>query len=86
MLLGELEMNNWDDISDEDLYTLHDILGLSAKAKDSETFSEKLDNFDRLHNLLKEISIEFIINISNKLSKIIHSRAKKSVETKKTLK
>ncbi len=72
-------MSNWDDISDEDIYTLHDILGLSGKAKDAETFSEKLDNFDRLHNLLKEISIEFIINISNKLSKIIHQRAKKSV-------
>lgn len=72
-------MSNWDDISDDDLYVLHDILGHSAKAKEAETFSEKLNNFDLLHNLLKEISIEFIINISNKLSKIIHLRAKKSV-------
>lgn len=71
-------MSNWDDVSDEDLYILHDILGRSARAKEAKTFSEKLNKFDILYDLLKEISIDSICNISNKIADIIHQRVKES--------
>jgi hypothetical protein len=74
-------MSNWDDIDEEDLYALHDILSHAANAKEEKNLIDRLRSFDDLHELLKRLSTDFIIKISNKITEIIHDRAKKKFES-----
>ena len=77
-------MSDWNDINDEDLYKLHELLGIATSIKlddEEQTFSEILDELNVLRRFLGKLSDGFIVNISNKIAEMIHERAKRSVES-----
>lgn len=68
-------MTNWDEIDTEELYIIHEILGLS-RDPDDETLSEKIDRLSMFYEKLKNISDKTSIILSEKIREIIHKRIK----------
>ncbi len=75
-------MSNWDDMTTDELYALHNLLGVAAGAKEKkdETLSKTLDKLYILRKVISKLSDEFYEKCIGTIVEILHKKSVVSQE------